>query len=137
MPCELRVQRLPMEDDKYKFGGARASDGQAHAEAKLMHSTNHLASDAARHDEMSRKGVRHCRGEGNGGLSDCLFRQLLKLRRGISPHVVLAELAETPWQRTWWSQVLGFMHRLDNMDEGSFHLRDNLHDVLGNPGCLG
>ncbi len=39
----------------------------------------------------------------------------------ISPHVIFAELAEAPWQRTWWSQVLRFMHRLDNMDEGSLH----------------
>ncbi len=52
--------------------------------------------------------------------------------------VIFAELAEAPWQRTWWSQVLRFMHRLDSMDEGSLHpdiLSDNIHDTLGNPGC--
>ncbi len=72
------------------------------------------------------------------GLQIAFFRQLLKLRTSISPHVIFAELAEDPWQRTWWSQVLGFMHRLDSMDEGSLHpdiLSDNIHDALGNPGC--
>ena len=35
--------------------------------------------------------------------------------------------------RTWWSQVLGFMHRLAKMSEDSLHadvLRDNIHDAL-------
>ncbi len=60
----------------------------------------------------------------------------------LQPHVIFAELAEAPWQRTCWSQVLCFMphvrHRLDSMDEGSLHpdiLSDNIHDALGNPGC--
>ena len=39
MPCELRVQRLWMEDDHVSFGGA---DGQAHARAELMHSINQV-----------------------------------------------------------------------------------------------
>ncbi len=39
MPCELRVQRLGMEDDHFSFGGA---DGQAHAEAELMHTINQV-----------------------------------------------------------------------------------------------
>ncbi len=76
--------------------------------------------------------------KGMAGLQIAFFRQLLKLRTSISPHVIFAELAEAPWQRTWWSQVLGFMHRLDSMDEGSLHpdiLSDNIHDALGNPGC--
>ncbi len=55
------------------------------------------------------------------GLQVAFFRQVLKLRKSISPHVIFAELAEAPWQRTWWSQVLRFMHRLDSMDEGSLH----------------
>ncbi len=76
--------------------------------------------------------------KGMAGLQIAFFRQILKLRKSISPHVIFAELAEAPWQRTWWSQVLRFMHRLDSMDEGSLHpdiLSDNIHDALGNPGC--
>ncbi len=76
--------------------------------------------------------------KGMAGLQIAFFRQILKLRKSISPHVIFAELAEVPWQRTWWSQVLRFMHRLDSMDEGSLHpdiLSDNIHDALGNPGC--
>ena len=74
------------------------------------------------------------------GLQIAFFRQILKLRKSISPHVIFAELAlpKAPWQRTWWSQVLRFMHRLDSMDEGSVHpdiLGDNIHDALGGPGC--
>ncbi len=72
------------------------------------------------------------------GLQVAFFRQILKLGKSISPHVIFAELAEAPWQRTCWSQVLRFMHRLDSMDEGSLHpdvLSDNIHDALGNPGC--
>ncbi len=76
--------------------------------------------------------------KGMAGLQIAFFRQILKLRKSISPHVIFAELAEAPWQRTWWSQVLRFMHRLDSMDEGSLHpdiLSDNIHDALGNPRC--
>ncbi len=65
-------------------------------------------------------------------------RQLLKLRTSVSLHVIFAELAEGLWQQTWWSQILGFMHRLDSMDEGNLHpdiLSDNIHDALGNPRC--
>ncbi len=76
--------------------------------------------------------------KGMSGLQIAFFRQILKLRKSISPHVIFAELAEAPWQRTWWSQVLRFMHGLNSMDEGSLHpdvLSDNIHDALGNPGC--
>ncbi len=76
--------------------------------------------------------------KGMAGLQIAFFRQILKLRKSISPHVVFAELAEAPWQRTWWSQVLRFMHRLESMDGGSLHpdiLSDNIHDALCNPGC--
>ncbi len=72
------------------------------------------------------------------GLQIAFFRQLLKLRRNILPDVIFAELAEPSWQRTWWSQDLGFMHRLDSTDEGSLHpdnLSDNIHDAFGNSGC--
>ncbi len=39
MPCELRVQRLRMEDDHFSLGRA---DGLAHAEAELMHTINQV-----------------------------------------------------------------------------------------------
>ncbi len=39
MPCELRVQRLPTERDHFSLGGA---NGQAHAEAELMHTINQV-----------------------------------------------------------------------------------------------
>ncbi len=75
---------------------------------------------------------------GMAGLQIAFFCQLLKLRRSVSPHVIFAELAEGPWQRTWWSQVLGFIHRLDSMDGWSLYpaiLSDNIHDALGDSGC--
>ncbi len=74
--------------------------------------------------------------KGMAGLQIAFFRQLLKLRKSMSLHVIFAELAEALWQRTRRSQVLGFMHRLDSMDEGRLHpdvLSDNIHDALGNP----
>ncbi len=74
--------------------------------------------------------------KGMAGLQIAFFCQL-KLSSSISPHVIFAELAEAPWQRTWWSQVLGFMHRLDSVEEGSLHpdiLSDNIHDASGHPG---
>ena len=49
------------------------------------------------------------------------FRQFCKLRNSVSASVVFAALAEVPWLRTWWSQVLGFMHRLAKMSDGSFY----------------
>ncbi len=75
--------------------------------------------------------------KGMAGLQIAFFRQILKLRKSISLHVIFAELAEAPWQRTWWSRVLRFMHRLDSMDS-KLHpdiLSDNIHDALCNPGC--
>ncbi len=46
--------------------------------------------------------------KGMVGLQIAFFGQLFKLRRGISSHGMhmFAGLAEVPWQRTWWSQVL-------------------------------
>jgi len=64
------------------------------------------------------------------------FRQICKLRRSVAAPIVFAELAEVPWLRTWWSQVLGFMQRLAKMPEGGLHLdilSDNIHDALQNP----
>ncbi len=40
------------------------------------------------------------------------------------------------WQRAWWSQVLGFAHRLAGMPEGSLHadiLNDNVLDAVQSP----
>ncbi len=57
---------------------------------------------------------------------------------GILSPVSVAELAEVLSQRTWWFQVLGFMHRLANIDEGSLRhdiMSDNIHDACGNSGC--
>ncbi len=75
------------------------------------------------------------------GLQIAYFHLRLKLRRGISPHVLFAELAEVQWQRSWWSQVLCFMKKLNCVAEGSLHpvttsVIDNIHhthDALGNP----
>ncbi len=39
MPCELRIQRPPMEDNHFYFSTA---NGQAHAKAKLMHNIHQL-----------------------------------------------------------------------------------------------
>ncbi len=64
------------------------------------------------------------------------FRQLCKLRKSVSASLVFAELAEVPWLRVWWTQILSFMHRLAKMPEDSLHadiLRDNIHDAEHNP----
>ncbi len=53
-----------------------------------------------------------------GALQLALFRQLCKLRKSVSASVIFAELAEVPWLRVWWTQVLSFMHRLANMSRG-------------------
>ncbi len=39
--------------------------------------------------------------KGMAGLQIAFFRQILKLRKSISPQVTFAELAEALWQRTW------------------------------------
>ena len=65
------------------------------------------------------------------------FRQGCKLRKSVSAPIVFAELAEVPWQRTWWLQVLGFMQRLANMPQSSLQadiLSDNILDALQAPG---
>ena len=95
-------------------------------------------------DNGQHKSANRLQGDCRATIADQICRRNTYLRsseaqkRSISPHVVFAELAEAPWQRTYWSQVLGFMHRLDSMDEGSLHpdiLSDNIHDALGNPRC--
>ena len=61
------------------------------------------------------------------------FRQICRLRNSVSASIGFAELAKVPWLRTWWSQVIGFMHRLAKMSDDSLHaniLSDNIHDAL-------
>ena len=61
------------------------------------------------------------------------FRQICRLRNSVSAPIVFAELAEPPWLRIWWSQVIGFMHRLAKMSSDSLHadiLSDNINDAL-------
>ena len=63
--------------------------------------------------------------------------QICRLRKSPSVHIVFAELAEVPWQRTWWLQVVGFMQRLANMPQASLQaesLSDNILDALQAPG---
>ena len=67
-----------------------------------------------------------------GALQLAISRQLCKLMRSVSASVIFAELAEVPWLRVWWTQVLSFMHRLAKMSEGSLHadiLKDNILDA--------
>ncbi len=76
--------------------------------------------------------------EGKSGLQIAFFRHILRRRIGTSTPVGFAEQTQVLWQRTCWSQVLGFMPRLDSMAEGSLHpdiLSDNNHDAHDNPGC--
>lgn len=71
-----------------------------------------------------------------GALQLAFFRQLCKLRKSVSASVIFAELAEVPWLRVWWTQVLSFMHRLAKMPEDSLHadiLKDNIHDAQHGP----
>ncbi len=73
-----------------------------------------------------------------GALQLAFSRQLCKLRRSVSASVIFAELAEVPWLRVWWTQVLGFRHRLAiaKMSKDSLHaniLRDNIQDAEHSP----
>ena len=71
-----------------------------------------------------------------GAFQLALFRQLCKLRKSVSSSVIFAELAEVPWLRVWWTQVLSFMHRLANVSQDSLHadiLRDNIRDAEHSP----
>ena len=64
------------------------------------------------------------------------FRQVCRLRKSVRVPIVFAELAEVPWQRTWWLQVVGFTQRLTNMPQASLHadiLSDNILDALQAP----
>ena len=66
------------------------------------------------------------------------FRQLCQLRKSVSPPIIFREFAERPWLHTWWLWVLGFMHRLSEMPEGSLHLdilKDNIADARQQSRC--
>lgn len=65
------------------------------------------------------------------------IRKVCRLRKSVSPPIVFAELAEVPWQLTWWLQVVGFMQRLANMPQARLqteNLSDNILDALQAPG---
>ena len=49
------------------------------------------------------------------------FRQLCRLERSVTPAIIFRELSERPWVSRWWSQVIGFMHRLSDMPDDSIH----------------
>ena len=64
------------------------------------------------------------------------FRQLCRLKRSVTPAIIVRELSEMPWVHRWWNQVIGLMHRLSNMPEDSIHaeiLRDNIADAQEHP----
>ena len=66
------------------------------------------------------------------------FRQLCRLKKSVTPAIIFRELSERPWVHRWWNQVIGFMHRLSNMPDGSIHaeiLRDNIADARQHPSC--
>ena len=55
----------------------------------------------------------------------------------MSAPIIFTELAEVPWQRSWWLQVVGFMQRLANMPQAGLHaeiLSDNILDAQQAPG---
>ena len=67
-----------------------------------------------------------------------IFRQLCQLRKSVSPPIIFREFAKRPWLHTWWLRVLGFMHRLSEMPEGSLRLdilKDNFADALQQSHC--
>ena len=47
--------------------------------------------------------------------------QLCRLKKSVTPAIILRELSERPWVHRWWIQVVGFMHRLSNMPDDSIH----------------
>ena len=66
------------------------------------------------------------------------LRQLCSLKKSVTPAIMFRELAEKPWVHRWWSQVLGFMHRLSVMPESSIHvdiLKDNISAAQQHPMC--
>ena len=71
-------------------------------------------------------------------LQPSFFRQLLRLKLSVSPPTLFAELAEVPWEGTWWSQVLRFLQQLAQLSNDSLHaeiLKDNMHDAQSDPHC--
>ncbi len=66
------------------------------------------------------------------------YRQTLRLKKAVPGHLILAELDEVPWVGSWWSQILGFLHKLGNLAGDALHaeiLRDNVHDAQMDPSC--
>ena len=68
-------------------------------------------------------------------IQPAFFRSLGHLRKSVAPPIIFRELAERPG---WWSQVIGFMHRLLDMPPDSLHLdilKDNPADARAQPSC--
>ena len=66
------------------------------------------------------------------------LQQLCRLKKSVTPAINFRELAEKPWVHRWWSQLLGFMHRLSLMPQSSIHvdiLKDNNFAAQQHPRC--
>ncbi len=49
------------------------------------------------------------------------YRQILRLKKAVPAHLILAELDEVPWVGSWWSQILGFLQKLGNLAGDALH----------------
>ncbi len=49
------------------------------------------------------------------------YRQTLRLKQTVPGHLILAELDEVPWVRSWWSQILGFLQKLGDLAGDALH----------------
>ena len=61
------------------------------------------------------------------------YRQTLRDKMTAPAHLILAGLSEVAWVGSWWSQILGFLHKLGNLAGDALHakiLRDNVHSGL-------
>ena len=64
------------------------------------------------------------------------LRHLCRLKKSVNP--VFRELTEKPWVHSWWSQVLGYMHRLFVMPGSSIHvdiLKEYISAAQQHPVC--
>ena len=56
------------------------------------------------------------------GVQMAFFRQLCQLRKSVTPIIIFRGFSERPWLGTWWSFLLGFVHRLSLLPDDSLHL---------------